>query len=251
MIRRIIIYLFITNVINYSCLAQADNLKNSLLIFRLEGTNDSTLLNDNYYFFVDSLNFLQLVDQPFRFNLFMPDFDFNSFDSSTMEYQRINRYEPKVSVSSSFKFIKDRKSINLLFKDDNKIEKEKFINLDSQIINIQKGFLYQIGNWAISETKHTSQYLGFASIQFRNKTIKCYKVIEHVCNNIKNFYRVIYIDCLNMIPLKIDEYIYNECGDFESRLGNSSKRSTFNLFGVLKMDYKQIKGLHIWGRKKL
>lgn len=94
--------------------AKSQDFKNSILILRKEGTNDSTLLSDNFYYYLDSNNYINYVSVPFRFNEIYPTVDTNAMvDTLTKEYRVVDKYYKH--YASVFKIIKKQNGLSVKY----------------------------------------------------------------------------------------------------------------------------------------
>ena len=221
------------------------NFKNTIYILRDENTKDSTLISDNYYYYLDSENYIHFVRNGFRYNEFFPAVDsLSTNDSLHSEINYIQKYEPH--SESVFKLRKSKTGLTIQFKGEKESNYLSFKNITKYLgrtfgdgLNITVDYAQNI-------------FLGFEEVIFRNKKVKCYKFSNCYCDGYSNSIsgcKIIYLHPETLIPLKI-EYIDFDCKT-KVAIMNSPDKITYSLFGIFEIQTKQNLNLHIWGKSKL
>src|ERR1700749_1166193 len=92
--------------------AQKNTYKNTVFLYRQENGSDSTLVNEGFYCFIDSSNYLSFAFAGFRYNEFYSDIDSaKNIDSTNIQYKLIEKYSPH--NTSPFQLTKTRSGLDI------------------------------------------------------------------------------------------------------------------------------------------
>ena len=230
-------------VLCYSAQSQnVDYYKNTISIYRLLNSDDSLLTKDNFYIAGDSTGFLEYINHPFRENSYYHDYQSLKEDSIVT----FERYDPTISTSPPFRFSKKGSSIFLHFKIKDKDIESLYINLRAKKNIVRTGFLGNPTSVTFNASMDTIVFDGEEKLRFGGKTVSCYKISDQFCTSSDCFQTTIYLQKNNLNIMRYERKVY-----MKGQPEKMSENNIYILAAIMHMDYQAMKGLHIWGRRKL
>lgn len=244
--RYAVIVIFIC--INLSAVAQK-NYKDHILIYKtINSTDDTVLVGNSMYCFIDSANFIHWSSEPFRTN------DYGAGTIDTVKYQdtfklSVNEVYIPHRITSIYRFNIQYNQIWVTEKNPNG-EDIHIPYLDLSFKILKPDFDFFNGSDKKIELYHHKSYFVKTKLLSRDtifvindRIFHCWKFEAYLNEISDQQYSVYCIDKKSLLPICFEIY---DAIETHSLIKTNDKKTTFHLFGIVELNRKLLKGLHIW-----